>query len=228
MKSKVTLINIISSLTLQVVTVISGFIIPKIILTNFGSSVNGLVSSLNQFLSYITLIEGGITGVVLANLYKPLVDHDDKKISAVLVTAKKFFNKIGYAEKIATENGWKIVEISLRATNAEKPNRRMFYEAGVEEFLSLVKYAECVITNSFHGMIFAVQYCRPFYVFSREQCDTKITELLDLFGLSDHMLVTEAEKKNMSEINYEEVHSRIAEARKESLEFLNTELTSCV
>ena len=96
MKSKVTLINILSSLTLQVVTVISGFIIPKIILTNFGSSVNGLVSSLNQFLSYITLIEGGITGVVLANLYKPLVDHDDKKISAVLVTAKKFFNKIGY------------------------------------------------------------------------------------------------------------------------------------
>lgn len=96
MKSKVTLINIISSLTLQVVTVISGFIIPKIILTNFGSSINGLVSSLNQFLSYITLIEGGITGVVLANLYKPLVDHDNKKISAVLVTAKKFFNKIGY------------------------------------------------------------------------------------------------------------------------------------
>ena len=96
MKSKVTLINIISSLTLQVVTVISGFIIPKIILTNFGSSVNGLVSSLNQFLSYITLIEGGITGVVLANLYKPLVDHDNKKISAVLVKAKKFFNKIGY------------------------------------------------------------------------------------------------------------------------------------
>ena len=62
-------------------------------------------------------------------------------------------------------------------------------------------------------MIFAVQYCRPFYVFSREQCDTKITELLDLFGLSNHMLVTEAEKKNMSEINYEEVHSRIAEDR---------------
>lgn len=75
-------------------------------------------------------------------------------------------------------------------------------------------------------MIFAVQYCRPFYVFSREQCDTKITELLDLFGLSNHMLVTEAEKRIC--LNYEEVHSRIAEARKESLEFLYTELTSCV
>lgn len=96
MKSKVTLINIVSSLILQVVTVISGFIIPKIILMNFGSNVNGLVSSLNQFLSYITLIEGGITGVVLANLYRPLVERDDIKISAVLVTAKRFFNKIGF------------------------------------------------------------------------------------------------------------------------------------
>ena len=65
-------------------------------------------------------------------------------------------------------------------------------------------------------------------MFSREQCDTKITELLDLFGLSDHMLVTEAEKENLSGINYEEVHNRIAEAREESLEFLHMELTSCI
>ena len=80
MKSKVTLINIISSLTLQVVTVISGFIIPKIILTNFGSSVNGLVSSLNQFLSYITLIEGGITGVVLPIYINHLLTMMIKKL----------------------------------------------------------------------------------------------------------------------------------------------------
>ena len=96
MKGKITLINIISSLILQIVTLISGFIVPKIILSYFGSSVNGLVSSLNQFLSYITLIEGGITGVILANLYKPLIANDEKKLSAVLVTARKFFCKIGY------------------------------------------------------------------------------------------------------------------------------------
>ncbi len=80
MKSKVTLINIISSLTLQVVTVISGFIIPKIILTNFGSSVNGLVSSLNQFLSYITLIEGGITELFLPIYINHLLTMMIKKL----------------------------------------------------------------------------------------------------------------------------------------------------
>ena len=61
----------ISGMVLQFFTLVSGFILPKIILTCFGSEVNGLVSSLNQFLSYITLVEGGITGVIIANLYKP-------------------------------------------------------------------------------------------------------------------------------------------------------------
>ena len=54
-----------------------------------------LVSSLNQFLSYISLVEGGITGVVMANLYKPIVEKDEQKISAVMVTANRFFKKIG-------------------------------------------------------------------------------------------------------------------------------------
>lgn len=127
-----------------------------------------------------------------------------------------------YAEKLAKENRWKIVDISLRATNAEK-GHRMFYEAGVEEFLSLVKHAEYVVTNSFHGMIFAVQYRRPFVIFSREQCNNKINEILDLFGLKGHMLVTGTEQFS-HEIDYDAVHTRIAEAREASIEFLKKEL----
>ena len=95
MKNKTTLLNMISGLILQFFTLVSGFVLPKIILIYFGSEVNGLVSSLNQFLSYITLVEGGITGVIIANLYKPIVDHDNYKISSVLVTADRFYKKIG-------------------------------------------------------------------------------------------------------------------------------------
>lgn len=85
------------------------------------------------------------------------------------------------ADKIAAEHGWTVVDISLRADNGD--HHRMFYEAGVEEFLSLVKNAEYVVTNSFHGLIFAIQYARPFAIFSREQSDNKIDEVLELFGL---------------------------------------------
>ena len=38
---------------------------------------------------------GGITGVIIANLYKPIVEQDNNKISSVLVTADRFYKKIG-------------------------------------------------------------------------------------------------------------------------------------
>ena len=95
-KSKVTLYNTITSLALQLVTIISGFIIPKLILSAFGSETNGLISSLQQFLNYIALIEGGLNGVIMANLYKPLVDKDYKKVSSIIKTSDNFFKKISF------------------------------------------------------------------------------------------------------------------------------------
>lgn len=95
MSQKITLLNMVSGFVLQVFTLINGFILPKIILSFFGSEVNGLVSSINQFLSYIALVEGGITGVVTAALYNPLVKKDEEKISSILVTADYFYKKIG-------------------------------------------------------------------------------------------------------------------------------------
>ena len=57
MRSKKALKNIISSLLLQLVTVICGLILPRAIIGKYGSNVNGLISSITQFLTYITLLE---------------------------------------------------------------------------------------------------------------------------------------------------------------------------
>lgn len=95
LKSKVTLLNVASSIIMQLVSVISALIVPRLILETFGSNVNGLVSSISQFLNYITLVEGGITSVISANLYKPLVEGDTEKVSSILATARSFYRKIG-------------------------------------------------------------------------------------------------------------------------------------
>ena len=89
------IINIISNFFLQFVTILSGFIVPRIILSLFGSEVNGLIGSLTQFLGYINLVEGGVGGVIVASLYRPLVEKDNKKLSAIIVTAQNFYRKLG-------------------------------------------------------------------------------------------------------------------------------------
>ncbi len=128
-----------------------------------------------------------------------------------------------YAEELAERNGWKVVEISLRAENASR--HRMFYEAGVEEFLALVRDARFVVTNSYHGMIFSYHFETPFYVFSREQCDTKISELLDLMGLSSRLLVDAPSlDAELPSIPWGVAKERVASAREASLEFLSMEL----
>lgn len=101
-KNKVVLFNIICSLLQQVVVTISAFILPRFILSAFGSEINGLVSSLTQFLSYVSLLEGGLTGVVSANLYEPLANSDDQLLSRVLKTASNFYRKIGIIYVIYT------------------------------------------------------------------------------------------------------------------------------
>ena len=64
MRSKKALYNIITNLIMQGSAIIYGFVIPKIIIDYFGSDVNGLVSSITQFLAYITLLESGFGPVV--------------------------------------------------------------------------------------------------------------------------------------------------------------------
>lgn len=95
-RRKNALFNIIFSLILQLITVISGLILPKIRIEAYGSDVNGLISSITQFLSYITLLEGGIGGVVNAALYGPLAKKDFFGVSEIVSTAKNFYKKIAY------------------------------------------------------------------------------------------------------------------------------------
>ncbi|MBR2725562.1 polysaccharide biosynthesis C-terminal domain-containing protein [Candidatus Saccharibacteria bacterium] len=98
----VTAINVFASICLQIATIISGFIIPRIILTTFGSEANGLISSLTQFLNYMALFEGGLSAVVLANLYKPLAERDMEKASQVVATTRRFYNKLAIGFVIYT------------------------------------------------------------------------------------------------------------------------------
>ena len=80
----------------QVVILAVGLIIPKIMLEYYGSEINGLVSSITQFISYFRLVEAGIAGAAVYSLYKPLADNNHDGVNGVVSAANKFYIKIGY------------------------------------------------------------------------------------------------------------------------------------
>ena len=87
--------NTLMSIVFEVLTIICGFILPRYILLYFGSDTNGLVSSITQFLGFISLCELGMGAVVPASLYKPLAENNQNKISSIVVSAQKFYRFIG-------------------------------------------------------------------------------------------------------------------------------------
>lgn len=95
MKKKI-ILNMFSSLLLEIVSLICAFILPRLILVNFGSTYNGIVTSVTQFLSFVTLLRGGVGGVTRAALYGPLEERDDNKISSILKATEKFMRRVAY------------------------------------------------------------------------------------------------------------------------------------
>lgn len=95
-RKKKLLLNSTSSILYQLVKLLCGFILPRMFLLYYGSAVNGLVSSITQFLGFITLAECGVGTVVQSALYKPLADKDEVEISKIFISSERFFRKIAY------------------------------------------------------------------------------------------------------------------------------------
>lgn len=94
MRSKKALYNMIASISYEVIAVICGLILPRLILSRFGSNYNGITSSITQFLSCVALLKGGVDAVTRAALYKPLADKNTNDISAIVNATSKFMRKI--------------------------------------------------------------------------------------------------------------------------------------
>lgn len=59
---------------------------------------------------------------------------------------------------------------------------------GPREFLSMIKNAEYVVTNSFHGMVFSILYQKRFTAFTRQRNDFRQKNLIEGLQLNDRML----------------------------------------
>lgn len=95
-RAKSAKLNVIAGLLQELVAVICGLILPRVILSGFGSTYNGIVNSVAQFLAFSAVLRSGLSAVTNAALYKPLADGDWSKISGIMVATDHFMRKVGW------------------------------------------------------------------------------------------------------------------------------------
>jgi len=87
--------NSIWSLVYTIILLISGFILPRLIIYYYGSEVNGLVNSINQFLQVFTFLELGVAAVTKTSLYSSIAKNDFLQTNKIVSSASKFYRSIG-------------------------------------------------------------------------------------------------------------------------------------
>ena len=86
--------NMLTGWALELFTLLSGLVLPRLVLEAFGSESNGLVNSIAQYLGFSVVLRAGLGGVTRAALYKPLAEGDMEKVSAIMVATQSFMRKI--------------------------------------------------------------------------------------------------------------------------------------
>lgn len=116
------------------------------------------------------------------------------------------------AKEYAEKHRLKIVEISYYTWNFY--SHRVIADAGIEDFLSLIKNAEAVFTNSFHAVCFSIIFHRTFYAFSRKT-GRKTEDLCQRLGLLDNYMSVD-DFHEAERIDYECVGAMLKREREKS------------
>ena len=86
--------NVVVGFTGQLIILLLGMVFPRVILKNYGSDANGLISTITQIFSYMALLEAGIRQAAKNELFKCIAKKDEEQISVVATTAKRYFQRV--------------------------------------------------------------------------------------------------------------------------------------
>ena len=86
--------NMIMSIVARVVSLVTGLIVQRYLLLAYGSTLNGLTTSINQAMAYLVLLEAGLGTASVQALYDPLAEGDWGKVSGILTATEKEYKKI--------------------------------------------------------------------------------------------------------------------------------------
>lgn len=120
----------------------------------------------------------------------------------------------------------------IPVTERQKKSREALpFEVGPREFVSLIKNAAFVCTDSYHGMAFSINYNVPFSTFKRfedkdkKNQNSRIFSLLKLLGMEDRVVYYKAKPKTeIFSCDFSVANGKLIELREKSLSYLSNAL----
>jgi len=87
--------NLIAGMLGQVVTVVLGILLPRLVLNNFGSEINGLLSSVTNIYAYIAIVEAGVAAASCQALYRAISEKNVDQTNRVMAATNAYYHRTG-------------------------------------------------------------------------------------------------------------------------------------
>ncbi|MBR2289898.1 MAG: polysaccharide pyruvyl transferase family protein [Clostridia bacterium] len=150
--------------------------------------------------------------------------YDSKEKEKYILAYTMDLNKeyIDIANYMSQITGYKIIYLDMRNLGFKNVLRNAFYD-NPYEFINLIKNAEYVITNSFHGTVFSIIFNKKFWNIPHRTRGSRMIDMLKKFNLSQRLVTTldDFKKKNYDEnIDYDAVNKILENERKSSIDYL--------
>ncbi len=87
--------NFLWQLVYQIIVLILGLVLPRFVISVYGSEVNGLTSTIKRVITLVSLAQSGISTAVTFSLFKPVYEHDNETIARILHSVRITFRRIG-------------------------------------------------------------------------------------------------------------------------------------
>ena len=93
--------NLIIGIIYQIVSIAFGLLLPYLFITELGSETNGLINSVGQVFTCLSLLEAGIAVTTIQALYKPLAVENRESINAILSATHAYYKRIAVLYTVA-------------------------------------------------------------------------------------------------------------------------------
>ena len=146
-------------------------------------------------------------------------------------TANPYPYAYNFVKHIQKSLGIKVVFIDEGGLYWCDPRHKSFQIYGPRQIINLFKNASFVISSSFHGAAFSINFKKDFYsIFPKEVKDERQESLLKIVGAEDRLIrVGDSfpEKNTITINNWDSIETRLKEYVDKSLLYLEESLAIC-
>lgn len=146
-----------------------------------------------------------------------------KERYVLLYTLCGYEDTIELAEKVASKYGYTLIELSAYGKSIrKKPKHKQLYSQGPREFIDLIRNAEYIVTDSFHGTAFSIIFNKHFFTIPHKTRGGRMRDLLGTINLTDRLVEDIHNVPLEDNIDYNDANKALERERRKSLLYIES------